>query len=494
MQKDRKELKSQRYPAKQGECTSSNALFVKEIPVWYGNDGKVNPEWLSICEEERTQTTRLLEKVTAYGNLEKAYKQVKQNAGSGGVDGMTVKAFGEWFSKNWQTLQMELQEGIYEPQAVRGIEIPKPKGGFRQLGIPTVKDRVVQQAINQVLQPIYDPTFSPNSFGFRPKRNAHQALRKASEIVKSGKTKVVDLDLANFFDEVNHQRLLWLLGTRIGDKRLLRLISKILKTNILKGGMVEQRTKGTPQGSPLSPLLSNIVLDELDQELKRRGLDFVRYADDVQIFVVSNLSAERVQESIIKFIECKMKLKVNREKSGIKPSYQVNFLGYSLLYGGKLGLSKTSEKRLKDKLKLITQRKRGVSIEQILKELNLVLRGWLQYFKLAQMQKKLKAIESWLRRRIKCFRIKQCKRTIGIVRFLLKLGVEKSLCWRTALSGKGWWRLSNSPALNMGMNNKWFESKGFYSLTKQYQLLNVNHFKETAVHVSTYGGVRGRQS
>lgn len=471
MKKDRKELKGQIKPAGQEECTYSNALFVEEIPVWYGKDGKVNPKWLSICEEERTQTTRLLEKVTEYSNLEKAYKQVKQNAGSGGVDGITVKEFGNWFVKNWQTLQKELQEEIYEPQAVKGIEIPKPKGGFRQLGIPTVKDRVVQQAINQVLQRIYDPKFSPNSFGFRPNRNAHQALQKASQIVKSGKSKVVDLDLAKFFDEVNHQRLLWILGTRIGDKRLLRLISKILKTNILKGGMQEQRTKGTPQGSPLSPLLSNIVLDELDQELTRRGLEFVRYADDVQIFVSSKMSAERVQESVIKFIECKMKLKVNREKSGIKPCIKVNFLGYSLLYGGKLGLSKPSEHRLKEKLKEITQRKRGVKLEQILKELKVVLQGWLHYFKLAQMKTKLHQIEGWLRRRLKCFRLKQCKRTIGIVRFLLRLGVEKTLCWRTALSGKGWWRLSNSPALNIGMNNKWFEEQGFYSLTKQYQML-----------------------
>ena len=472
MKKDRKQLKSQKQPASQGECTPSNGLFAVEIPVWYEKSGKVNPEWLSICKEERNQTSRLLEKITDYGNLEKAYKQVKQNKGSGGVDGVTVKEFERWFVKNWQTLQKELQEGIYEPQMVKGIKIPKPKGGFRQLGIPTVKDRVVQQAISQVLQRIFDPKFSPNSYGFRPNRSAHQALAKASQIVKSGKTKVVDLDLAKFFDEVNHQRLLWLLGTRLGDKRVIRLISKILKTDILLGGIQEQRTKGTPQGSPLSPLLSNIVLDELDQELSRRGLEFVRYADDVQIFVSSKLSAERVQSSIIKFIEGRMKLKVNREKSGIKASFKVNFLGYSLLYGGKLGLSKPSEKRLKEQLKALTQRNRGISLEALLKELKPKLQGWLQYFKLAQMQKKLKQIEGWLRRRLKCFRLKQCKRTIGIVRFLKKLGVEKTLCWRTALSGKGWWRLSNSPALNIGMNNKWFERKGFYSLTQNYKLLH----------------------
>lgn len=472
MKKGRKQLQSQMKPARQGECTPSNDLFAEDIPVWYEKSGKVNPEWLSICEKERNQTMRLLEKITSYSNLEQAYKQVNQNKGGSGVDGMSVKEFGGWFVKNWQNFQMEIQSGIYEPQMVKGVSIPKPKGGLRQLGIPTVKDRVVQQAIKQVLERIYDPKFSSNSYGFRPNRSAHQALQQASQIVKSGKARVVDIDLAKFFDEVNHQRLLWLLGTRIGDKRVLRLISKILKTDILLDGLQEQRKKGTPQGSPLSPLLSNIVLDELDQELSRRGLEFVRYADDVQIFVSSKMSAERVQSSIIKFIEERMKLRVNREKSGIKPSFKVNFLGYKILYGGKLGLSDSSEKRLKEQIKGLTRRNRGISFEKLLKELRSKLQGWLQYFRLAQMQTKLKRIEGWLRRKLKCFRLKQCKRTIGIVRFLKKLGVEKRLCWRTGLSGKGWWRLSNSPALNIGMNNKWFEKQGLYSLTQNYKLLH----------------------
>lgn len=471
MEKDRKQLKNQMHLASQEECFHSNDLFAVEIPVWYQKSGKVNPAWLSICEEERNQTTNLLDQVTSFRNLQQAYKQVRSNGGSGGVDRMTIKEFGVWFAMHYQELQTELQEENYQPQTVRGMQIRKPKGGFRQLGIPTIKDRVVQQAISQVLQPVFDPKFSSNSYGFRPKRNAHQALRQASAFVKSGKTKVVDLDLAKFFDEVNHQRLMWILSTRIGDKRLLRLISKILKTDILTDGLQEQRTKGTPQGSPLSPLLSNIVLDELDQELSRRGLSFVRYADDVQILVSSQKSAERVEASVINFIENKMKLKVNREKSGIKPCYKVNFLGYSLLYGGKLGLSSSSEQRLKNKLKMITQRKRGVSLAQVLKELKVVLQGWMQYFRLAQMKSKLIAIEGWLRRRLKCFRLKQCKRALGVVRFLRTLKVEKTLCWRVALSGKGWWRLSNSPALNIGMNNKWFLEQGFYSLTLNYQKL-----------------------
>jgi hypothetical protein len=255
---------------------------------------------------------------------------------------------------------------------------------------------------------------------------------------------------------------------------MLSLIRRILKTDILRDGLCSQRIKGTPQGSPLSPLLSNIVLDELDQELTRRNLDFVRYADDVQIFVGSQLSAERVQESIIRFIEEKMLLKVNRDKSGIKPSYKVNFLGHSLLRGGKLGLSKSSEERLKMKFKTITRRNRGVSFEQILRELEMLLRGWMQYFKYASMKSKLEKLDGWLRRRLKCYRLKQCKRVIGIVRFLLSLGVEKTLSWRTALSGKGWWRLSNSPALNIGMNSVWFAKQGYYSLSDGYKQLFRN--------------------
>ena len=470
MRKDRKEPGNQMNP--KGEWKKNGDLFAEEIPVWYEKSGKVNPEWLSMCEEERNQTSKLLEEIVSSRNLVKAYKQVKRNGGSGGIDGMKVAEFGEWIGKNLTKLQNEILQEEYQPSAVRGVKIPKPKGGFRQLGIPTVKDRVIQQAIGQVLQPIYDPKFSANSYGFRPKRNAHQALQKASQIVKSGKTKVVDLDLAKFFDEVNHQRLMWILSTRIGDKRVLSLIRRILKTGILEGGMMEQRIKGTPQGSPLSPLLSNIVLDELDQEVSRRGLEFVRYADDIQIFVRSEESAKRVKESIVKFIEGRMKLKVNEEKSQIRQCFEVNFLGHSLLKGGKLGLSRASEKRLKEKIKAITRRNRGESLEEILKELKRALQGWLEYFKLAEMKSKLAKIEGWMRRRLKCLRLKQCKRAIGIVRFLSKLGVEKTLSWRTALSGKGWWRKSNSPALNIGMNNKWFEKQGFYSLTTQYQKLH----------------------
>ena len=276
MSKDKKQSYGRMKPARQEERINELDLFTTDNPVWFEKSGKVSSGWLSQCKEERNQTRNLLEAIMDTANLFRAYRKVKQNRGSSGIDGQDIKSFGDWLATNYQDFQEEVLTGNYNPQAVKGVEIPKPKGGVRQLGIPTIKDRVLQQAILQKLQNQYDPKFSDNSFGFRPRRSTHQALERASEIVSRGKSTIIDIDLEKFFDNVHHRRLLWLLSTRIGDKRLLVLISKILRSGILKGGMVEQRTSGTPQGSPLSPLLSNIVLDELDQELTRRGLDFVR--------------------------------------------------------------------------------------------------------------------------------------------------------------------------------------------------------------------------
>lgn len=455
-----------------GESTDSNRLFKEEMPVWYGTDGKVSRKWLSACKEERNQTQALMEKIADPLNLKEACRRVVSKGGSGGIDQMQVRELRVWLQGNLSKLSEELLTGSYIPQPVKGVRIRKPKGGYRQLGIPTVKDRLVQQAISQVLSRIYDKTFSEHSYGFRPGKNAHQALRQAAKFVSEGKRTVVDIDLAKFFDEVNHHRLLWLLGTRIGDKRVIKLIHGFLKTGIMEGGLTTIRVKGTPQGSPLSPLLSNIVLDELDQELQRRGYSFVRYADDMQIFCKTEQKGEEKKASITGFLENRMKLKVNRDKSAIRNHWETNFLGHSILSNGNIGISPATEERLKTKLKAITRRNRGVSLEEVLEELTSILRGWLEYFRYASMKRKMEKIDGWLRRRLKCFRIKQCKRTIGLVRFLRSLGVEEKLCWKTALSSKGWWRLSNSPALSIGMNNQWFKEKGYYSLLDNYSSLH----------------------
>lgn len=438
--------------------------------VFCEGQGRVGRQWRSMCREERALTRGLMEQVCSPSNLVTALRQVVRNKGGAGVDGMSVKDLQVWFQSNWQRLSESLQTGTYQVTAVRTVIIPKPSGGERKLGIPTVRDRLVQQAISQVLIPRYEQIFSEHSYGFRPRRSAHGALREATTVVSTGKDYVVDMDLEKFFDEVNHDRLLWLLGTRIGDRRILTLIGKFLRAGMLTGGMNEQRTKGTPQGSPLSPLLSNIVLDELDKELERRGHSFVRYADDLIIMVGSEQAAKRVQTSITGYIEGRLRLKVNREKSRICRPYQLNFLGHSILSKGRLGLSRQSERRFKKKLKELTGRNRGISLEQLVKELNPVLRGWLNYFGLAQMNRRLSNLESWLNRRIRCFRLKQCKRAIGISRFLRRLGVPNNRSWTTAGSSKGWHRLAGTHAAHEGMSLKWFRSIGLFSLNAHYRL------------------------
>ena len=457
------------------ECNDSSHCEVKKVVVHRLQHGAVSPAWLSACKEERTLTAGIMEKIASLSNLQEAYKCVKKNGGCSGVDGMDMKSFRKWARSNMLQLQNELLEGKYEASPVLGIEIRKPRGGYRQLGIPTMRDRMVQQAIHQVLSPMYERVFSEHSYGFRPRKSAHDALLQASKYVEQGKSYVVDLDLEKFFDKVNHERLMWLLSTRIGDERVLQLIHEMLKAGMLQGGLMSQRIEGTPQGGPLSPLLSNIILDELDKELGLRGYSYVRYADDVKIFAKSEWQAKRIIERITNYIEGKLKLKVNRNKSRVCRSYELTFLGHRIFLDGTLGLGESSEARFKAKLKRITSRKRGISIKQMIKELRDVTRGWLVYYRGAKMQKKMEQIDGWLRRRLRCFRLKQCKRTIGIVRFLCKEGVERTLAWRLALSGKGWWRLAASPASTIGMNKLWFSRMEYQSLTDYYNL--VKRFK-----------------
>ncbi len=422
-------------------------------------------------EQKRALAMNLMQVVCSHENIKRAYKQVKQNKGVAGIDNMPVTEFAEWFVKEGDNLLKALQTGNYQPQTVKLAEILKPNGGIRKLGIPTVTDRIIQQSIAQVLSPIYEQQFSDHSYGFRPNRSAHQALKKASEYVESGNRIVVDLDLKNFFDVVNHNRLMHRLTETIGDKTLLKLIRKYLQSGIMTDGVVSQRTEGTPQGSPLSPLLSNIVLDEMDKELEGRGHKFVRYADDCNIFVRSQAAGERVMQSVSNFIEDKLKLQVNPEKSQVCSSNQTKFLGYTIQWDGNLSIATKSLERMKDKIRKITRRNRGRSFEQIINELTPVLRGWLQYFQYARCHKLLLHLDAWIRRKLRCYRIKQCKRTITLQRFLESLGVEKWQSWILALSGIGYWRKSNCPQSSQAMGNRWFVEQGLYNLTLNYERL-----------------------
>lgn len=419
----------------------------------------------------RALTSNLMGIVCSHENLKQAYKRVKRNKGVAGIDQMPTQQFAEWFRTNGGTLTESLLKGKYQPQGVKEVEISKPKGGIRKLGIPTVTDRIIQQAIAQVLSPIYEGEFSQRSYGFRPRRNVQMALEKASEYVDEGRNVVVDMDMKSFFDEVNHDRLMYQLSTRIGDKTLLRLIRKYLRSGILSGGLLSQRTKGTPQGSPLSPLLSNIVLDELDKELENRGHCFVRYADDFSIYVRSYKAGERVKRSISKFITDKLKLKVNEQKSTVCNADQATLLGHTILMDGRLIIAKESIARFKSSVRGITRRNRGVSIKQIISELNQKLRGWFEYFKHTSSKGLFRGLDGWIRRRLRCIRIKQTKRTIGLVRFLKKQGIVTYQSWIIALSGVSLWRKSAAPQIQQAMNKQWFDELNLFSLSTNYEKL-----------------------
>ena len=452
------------------------SLFDNPIKPDQSHDGGTGSEictgveLLSQLESQRTLTENLLEAVVDYGNLRDAYQRVRQNKGSAGIDEMDVEALGKWLNKNLTAFRETVLAENYQPSSVRKVMISKPDGGERMLGIPTVKDRMLQQAIHQNLSRYYDPLFSENSFGFRAGRNAHQAILQASRFISSGKEWVVDIDLEKFFDNVNHDRLMQRLSKGIGDKRLLRLIKSYLKSGIMSDGLTEQRIAGTPQGSPLSPLLSNIVLDEWDKEMEKRGHDFCRYADDCNIYVKSRKAGERVMNSMVKFLEQKLKLKVNRQKSGVRHCSEVTFLGYTLLEEGNIRVSDKSIKRLKDKVREITRRNRGVRFEQLIKELNAVIIGWANYFYLAnRWLSVLRDIDGWIRRKLRCYRLKQCGRRYTIFKFLRNLGIPENTSWNVVMYSQGWWAMSIKKAVGKAMGIKWFAQVGLHSLLIQIQ-------------------------
>lgn len=424
-------------------------------------------------DRQRALTARLMEQACETENLNRAYARVKANKGAPGIDGMSVGKLGAWIKLHKHELIASLLDGSYQPQPVRGVQIPKPDGkGMRQLGIPTVVDRLVQQAMLQVLEPILDPTFSASSYGFRAGRSAHDALAQARQYVADGRTIVVDIDLEKFFDKVNHDILMARLGRWVGDKRMLRIIGRFLRTGMMQNGVCVSREEGTPQGGPLSPLLANLLLDDLDKELEKRGHKFCRYADDCNIYVQSQAAGDRVLSSVTTFLEQKLKLRVNGDKSAVAFVLERKFLGHRLLPDGRLGIAPQSLERARGRLRRITRRSRGVSIEQVIEEINQFIIGWVTFFRHAACRTHLVEMDKWLRRRLRCLRLKQCKRTKSIADLLRQLGVPEWRAWITALSGKGWWRLAGSPSAQEGLSDAWFGSLGLVSLSVRYEQLN----------------------
>lgn len=416
--------------------------------------------------EERTRALKqdqIMDRVAQEANLIEALRRVCANKGSAGVDGMNVTELKAWMSvrAHREKLRDKLISGSYEPAPVRGVQIPKPGGkGVRQLGIPTVVDRLVQQALLQVLEPIYEPTFSEGSYGFRPGRGAHDALRQASQYVAEGRSIVVDLDLEKFFDRVQHDVLMARVSRRVKDKRVLALIGRFLRAGMMQNGVCVQREEGTPQGGPLSPLLANILLDDLDKELEKRGHRFCRYADDCNIYVQSEAAGQRVMASVTGFLEQRLKLQVNRQKSAVGHVSERKFLGHRLLAGGELGVAPQSQEKLKDTLRELTRRNAGQSLGEVIEQVNQQLTGWIEYFRMARMKGLLQDIGQWLRRRLRCLRLKQCKRVHAIARLLMSLGERTDSAWMLAGSGKGWWRLADTPQANRAMGLRWFKETG----------------------------------
>lgn len=453
---------------------------VVEVEVELQGKSKVQSNFMVLpnresVNDETFDTSMLLEEVLERNNMLLALKRVISNKGSHGVDGMKIDELREHIKKHWDTIKAKILESKYNPSPVRRVEIPKVDGGVRLLGIPTVQDRLIQQAIAQILSRIYEPLFSNNSFGFRPRRGAKDAVTKSKQYINEGNRWVIDMDLEKFFDKVNHDILMGKLEKKIKDKRLLSLIRKYLKSGILINGVSVTSAEGTPQGGPLSPLLANIMLDELDKELEKRGHKFCRYADDNNVYVKSKRAGIRVMESMIKLIENKLKLKVNKDKSAVDFVSKRKFLGFSFYFakgGAEIRIHEKSIKRFKDKIKFYTNRNIGISMESRLKKLNQIMRGWINYYGIANAVAKLKELDKWIRRRLKACIWKQWKKISTRHRNLVKLGINKYKAWEYANTRKGYWRISKSPILSKSLNNKYLESLGFVSLTQTYQMMH----------------------
>ncbi|WJQ09541.1 group II intron reverse transcriptase/maturase [Geobacillus stearothermophilus] len=414
-----------------------------------------------------------MKQVMSRENLLRALKQVEKNKGSHGTDGMSVKDLRRHLVEHWDAIRHALEEGTYEPCPVRRVEIPKPNGGVRLLGIPTVTDRFIQQAIAQVLTPIFDPSFSEHSYGFRPGRRGHDAVKKAKQYIQEGYTWVVDIDLEKFFDRVNHDKLMGILAKRIPDKILLKLIRKYLQAGVMINGVVMETQEGTPQGGPLSPFLSNILLDELDKELEKRGHKFVRYADDCNIYVRTKKAGERVMKSITAFIEKKLRLKVNETKSAVDRPWRRKFLGFSFTPSKepKIRIAKESIRRMKQRIRTMTSRSKPIPMPERIEQLNQYILGWCGYFSLAETPSVFKELDGWIRRRLRMCQWKEWKLPRTRVRKLQSLGVPKQKAYEWGNTRKKYWRVAASPILHKALGNSYWESQGLKSLYQRYESL-----------------------
>ncbi len=422
-------------------------------------------------EDSGPETEQLLEAVVERENMWLALKQVERNRGAAGVDNMTVEQLRACLHEYWPRIKEELLAGSYQPLPVRKVEIPKAGGqGMRMLGIPTVIDRLIQQALHQVLSPLFEPSFSESSYGFRPNRSAQQAVVKAREYVREGRRWVVDIDLEKFFDRVDHDGLMSRLARRIKDKRVLRLIRRYLQAGIMSDGLTTARREGTPQGGPLSPLLSNILLDELDKELERRGHQFCRYADDCNIYVQSRSAGERVMKSVTRFLERRLRLKVNAEKSAVARPWERKFLGYSLTSNRepRLKVAKDSVQRLKGKLREIFRRGRGRNLGKLIaEELTPLLRGWMNYFRLAEVKGIFDELDSWIRRKLRCLIWRHWKRTFTRAKGLRQRGLDEVRAWESATNGRGPWWNAGASHRHAAFPKSYFDRCGLLSLLEQ---------------------------
>jgi group II intron reverse transcriptase/maturase len=419
---------------------------------------------------------RLMEEIISRGNMMKAMNRVISNKGAAGIDGMTTGQLKEYLKEEWPRIKEELLTGRYMPLPVRKVEIPKPGGGTRMLGIPTVVDRLIQQAVYQELGPLFEPGFSANSYGFRPGKSTHQAIGAARNMVADGLRWVVDIDLASFFDRVNHDILMSRVARKVKDKRVLLLIRRYLQAGLFEGGLISPRSEGTPQGGPLSPLLSNILLDELDKELERRGHAFCRYADDANVYVRTKRSAQRVMSSLTKFLETRLKLKVNQEKSAVDRPWNRQYLGYGMTNHRTphLKIGRKSLERMKAKVREISRKGRGRNIKRVVEELAPILRGWSNYFKLAEVKKPFEDLDGWIRRKLRCILWRQWKRSYTRAKKLMQRGLSEERAWISATNGRGPWWNSGASHMNQAFSVDYFTKLGLLSLSNQFHRFNCS--------------------